>query len=151
MRTLYSPALSRQLKRAPARVVGYYTTPEAAEKLGVDPSTLRYRRDHADAKAYWEMLGLSVVDPMNELLTKSHMIRDGHHYYETRSFDKFVKLYLARPEVIRARKAKVGFNKPKAIMMHVTMNKQKDIEKLAMHLLSLLQTDGQVSVTVYDR
>lgn len=150
MRTLYTADISRKTKRTPARIVGYYNTPEAAAELGVDPSTLRYRRDHADAKTYWEMLGLSVTDPMNEELAKSHMIRDGQHYYEKKAFDKFVKMYLARPEVIRARKAQLTFSKPKAPMLHVTLTKQQDIELLAMHLATLLEADGQVTLSVFE-
>ena len=59
MRKLFNPSVSRKTKRAPARIAGYFTTPEAAVVLGVDPATLRYRRDTADAKAYWEMLGVT--------------------------------------------------------------------------------------------
>lgn len=130
MTNLYNPTISKRTKRQPQRMVGYYTTPEAAEQLGVDPATLRYRRDSADAKAYWDLLGVTANDDINELLARSHTIYNGHHYYEQKKFDKFVKLYLKRPEVIRARKRFTTFPTTHTELLTHTITNNEDIEKI---------------------
>ncbi len=150
MPKLFDSTISRQTKRGAPRIKGYYTTKEAAEALGVDPSTLRYRRDTADAKAYWELLGVSEADSVNEHLARSHMIRDGHHYYEKKDFDQFVKLYLKRPEVIRARKAKLNFLKSRTELLSYTITSDEDITRIALLLTTLLESDGSINLTVYD-
>ena len=149
MKKLFDPTISRKTKRAPASIAGFYTTPEAAEKLGVDPATLRYRRDTADAKAYWEMLGVTITDEMNKHLAASHMLNDGHHYYERKPFDKFVKMYLKRPEVIRARKRFKRFPEGKQTLMQFSLTSPADVKKLADRLTVLLKTDGAISGTIY--
>ena len=150
MQTLFDPKVSRQTKRSTPHVKGYYTTKEAAEQLDVDPSTLRYRRDTADAKAYWDLLGVRENDNINELLARSHMIYDGNHYYEKKQFDKFVKLYLKRPEVIRARKNRTNFGAPRQPIMAHTFTSKAEVNQFVGALQNIIQTDGAVSVLVFD-
>lgn len=148
MPKLYNPSISRKTKRAPARIVGYYTTPEAAEILGVDPATLRYRRDTADAKAYWEMLGVEVTDKLNEILAKSHMLHNGHHYYEQKGFRKFAKLYNQRPMVQAARKRHLTFPEGSTQLMKVTIESKAQIDDVYNILNTLLRVEGKLTLTI---
>lgn len=135
--------------RSIARLAGCYTTQEAAAKLGVDPATLRYRRDTADAKKLWEMLDIQPSDKMNDMLWKSHRIYNKRHYYEKASFDKFVRMYLRRPEVIRARKRKQSFPQGKRETLNYVVTKAGDIDKLAQIMKTLLASDGVVQCSIY--
>jgi len=148
MAKLYNPITSRKTKRAPARIAGYYTTPEAAEVLGVDPSTLKYRRDTADAKAYWEMLGVEVTDKLNEMLAKSHMLHNGHHYYEQKGFRKFSKLYNQRPKVQAARKRHLTFPAGSTQYTKVTIESKAQIDDVYNILTTLLRIEGKLTLTI---
>jgi len=145
MRTLSTSKRPRSL----ARLAGCYTTQEAAQKLGVDPATLRYRRDTADAKKLWELLDIQATDPMNDLLSRSHRIYNKRHYYECIAFDKFVRAYLKRPEVIRARKRKLTFPQGKREALTYVITKPADIDKLAQIMKNLLASDGVVQCSIY--
>ena len=148
MKTLYASSTARSVRRQPGKLAGHYTTPEAAEKLGVDPATLKYRRDAADAKSYWDMLGIPNNSEMYKYLSDSHSIYDNHHYYEKKKFDKFVKLYIARPEVIRARKRHLRFPKGKVQILTYTVTNRDDIVMIEAHMKTLLKTDGQLQVVI---
>ena len=148
MAKLYNPITGRKTKRAPARIAGYYTTPEAAEVLGVDPSTLKYRRDTADAKAYWEMLGVEVTDKLNEMLAKSHMLHNGHHYYEQKGFRKFSKLYNQRPKVQAARKRHLTFPAGSTQYTKVTIESKAQIDDVYNILTTLLRIEGKLTLTI---
>jgi hypothetical protein len=145
---LYNPTISRKTKRAPARITGYYTTPEAAEVLGVDPATLKYRRDAADAKAYWDLQGVEVTDKLHDILAKSHMLENGHHYYEQKGFKKFAKLYNARPKVLAARRRHLTFPTGTTQYTKVTVENQKQADNLRKIITTLLRIEGKVTVTV---
>lgn len=147
MRMLFTPVTNRQLKRQPAKLLGYYTTKEAAKKLGVDVATLRYRRDTADAKRYWTDRGVMLSDAAFDHLAQSHKIIKSHHYFEQTHFDKFVRLYLKRPEVQRARKAKLAFPKTTNATTY-TITTDEEIAKIARAMHALLASDGALRVTL---
>ncbi len=150
MRTLYDTTTSKQTRRAVAKVHGLYTAREAAEQLGVDIGTLKYRRDHADAKTLWEMLGTAEEDATYKLLSESHQIIDGKHYYEQKTFDKFVKKYNARPEVQRARKAKTTWrNAQKSeVLMTLPVNTAEDIIEVTKALQTLFATKAFSNMSI---
>ena len=144
MAGMFDTSVNTKVRRATPTLLGHYTTQEAAAKLDVDPSTLRYRRDTADAKSLWEMLGVTPNDAVNDALARSHVIHNGHHYYERKQFDKFVKLYLQRPEVIRARKQRLRFPKTRQEILSHTVTSEADIQLLTTHMRALLKVDGAV-------
>jgi len=147
MKKLFDPTISRKTKRQQPRMVGYYTTIEAAEKLGVDPATLRYRRDTADATAYWDMLGIECKDTLAHLLNTSHLRQDSYHYYEKKAFNKFVKLYNQRPKVKAARARRLRFpDKAAVTTFEIASNEQ--IAQLAKVLQTLHRVQGQLTVMV---
>jgi len=147
MKKLFDPTVSRKTKRTVPVLLGHYTTAEAADKLGVDPSTLKYRRDAADAKTYWELLGVTMTNGMNKHLADSHVLHDGHHYYEKKAFDKFVRIYTKRPEVIAARARRLRFpDKVATSTFEITSKLQ--IEQLAKVLQTLHRVGGKLTVVV---
>lgn len=147
MSKLFDPTISRKTKRQQPRMVGYYTTVEAAEKLGVDPATLRYRRDTADATAYWDMLGIECKDTLAHLLNTSHLRQDSYHYYEKKAFNKFVKLYNQRPKVKAARARRLRFpDKVAVTTFEITSKEQADHIAKVIH--TLLKVDKKVTVMV---
>lgn len=148
-KTLYKSAISKQTKRTPARVVGYYTAQEAAKQLGVDVATLKYRRDHAVAGEYLELLGVQKSHPMFAQLAKSHMIYVGKHYYKKAEFNAFVHEYVNRPQVISARRRRTVFPTVKQAILEYNITSQKELERAISTLTTLFQSDQRVSFTVY--
>jgi hypothetical protein len=146
---LYNQTISRKTKRQPAQYVGYYTTKDAAEVLGVDVATLRYRRDGADAAAYWDMLGLTMTDQAFKHLAESHEIFDGHDYYEKKAFNKFVNLYLKRPNVQRARKRFATFPQGRNKLFSKKIESPAELRKVQQHLVTLFMTDGCITCEIY--
>ena len=147
MKKLFDATIGRKTKRQVPRVKGFYTTPEAAEVLGVDPATLRYRRDSADASAYWDMLGIECKDTLAQLLNASHMWLNRHHYYEKKAFNKFAQLYNQRPKVKAARARRLRFpDKVTTSTFEITSKMQ--IEQLTKVLQTLLRTEGKLTVVV---
>ena len=149
MARMFDGTVSRKTKRSIPKLIGHYTAPEAAEKLGVDVATLKYRRDAADAKTLWEMIGVSVSDPMNELLAKSHVIHNKHHYYERKQFNKFAAIYLKRPEVIRARKRHLTFPNGPTELGTFTITTAAEAAALAACITSLLAVDGPIRCNIF--
>lgn len=141
--------MRRYNTRTPTYITGFYTTQQAAEKLGVDPSTLKYRRDTADAKEYWKLKWGTNGDRMYELLSNSHVLKYKHHYYRCDMFDEFVKLYLQRPEVQRARARRTTFPKQqRELFTHVVRDKV-DLDAISRYIEILMQSDGKVTVALY--
>lgn len=150
MNRLFDPAVSKTTKRVQAKIKGFYTAQEAADALGVDVSTLRYRRDSADAKAWWELIGVMEGDETYRLLAESHQIINGKHYYEIKLFDKFVQKYLERPQVQRARKAKTTWMTAKTpeTLTTVTVVSDEQIAELATVLVKLRMFSPTLTITI---
>ena len=151
MITLYNPATSKQARRGHPRIAGYYTTREAADKLDMNVGTLKYRRDHADAKTLWHMLGNAEEDATYRLLAESHRMLDGKHYYERKLFDKFAKKYLARPEVQRARKLKTTWDVIPTPCITQDISSENQIHELAAALIQLRKKSPKLHVIVLEQ
>lgn len=135
-------------KRAPT-VVGYYTTSQAAKRLGVDVSTLNYRRDAADAKAFRELIGEDERDETFALLNESRKKIGNFHYYECKTFDAFVKKYMERPNVQFARKTGLTFENGTRLLKTVDLKNKQDIKKLATALERLVAGGEPLSIQIY--
>ena len=146
---MFDAKVSRKTKAAQTEIAGYYTQRVAAERLGVDSATLAYRRDSADAKAFWK--GKVQDDKILAFLHDSHKIVKGRHYFKIDLFDTFADLWVQRPEVIRARAAQTTFitNKKIEPIMERTIETVKDRQLLADQLGILNSTDGKLKVLVF--
>jgi hypothetical protein len=147
MPKLFNAQISKSTRKVQAKVLGFYTTVEAANVLGVVPSTLRYRRDSASAQSYWELLGLYENDECAKMLAKSHKIINRKHYYATQYFDAFAHKYLQKPRVARARKEKKSWEiaavqQTAREIMQLEINGPTEVLQLAKVLMQLLQ-DGR--------
>jgi hypothetical protein len=148
MRKFYNAAVSRKIKRTPARLANHYTTPEAAEVLGVDPATLKYRRDSADAKTLWADMGAQDIDALSQMLADSHAMYQGHHYYNKRLFNKFARLYNKRPKVIAARARRLTFPAGAQQLTQLTIESAAQVKKVEKILAAMLRTEGKLTLTI---
>lgn len=138
---------------APAKVLGFYTASEAADVLGVVPSTLRYRRDSASAQSYWELQGLYENDECAKLLAKSHKIINRKHYFAAEHFDAFAQKYLQKPRVVQARKEKHVWATAATLqtareIMQLEINEPTDVQQVAKILLQLLKDGRPLKLTI---
>ena len=155
MPTLFNAQMSKSTRRVQAKVLGFYTTAEAANVLGVVPSTLRYRRDTASAQSYWELLGLYENDECAKMLAKSHTIINRKHYYATKYFDAFAQKYLQKPRVVQARKEKQAWESAVTVqtareIMQLEINGPTEVLQLAKVLLQLLQDGRPLKLTIHE-
>ena len=155
MPTLFNAQMSKSTRRVQAKVLGFYTTAEAAAVLGVVPSTLRYRRDTASAQSYWELLGLYENDECAKMLAKSHKIINRKHYYATKYFDAFAQKYLQKPRVVQARKEKQAWESAVTVqtareIMQLEINGPTEVLQLAKVLLQLLQDGRPLKLTIHE-
>lgn len=153
MKPLFDTIVSKKTRREAPKVHGFYTAQEAAEQLGVDVSTLRYRRDAADAQSWWELIGVMESDETYRVLAESHQIIHGKHYYEIKLFDKFVREYLQRPQVQRARRAKTTWLTAHTVepLTTVTISSDEQIDELAKVLIKLRMFSPNLSITITEK